>query len=201
MCLQLDTGNATIGEIEAAIDDIRAVGNENIIIHHCPTGYPARLEGINLRVIQTLKQIFPYPVGFSDHSRGWEMDVAAVALGADLVEKTITEDSTTRSAEHIMSLEPPEMAAFVQLMHDLKVAFGKPRRIMAEAEKVKRTAVRRSVHLINGAKAGTSVDKLEIAFRRPGFGIGPELWPTLSGMKLRVDLPAGHRLAITDLTG
>lgn len=201
MCLQLDTGNATIGEIEAAVDAIRAEGNENIIIHHCPTGYPARLEGINLRVIQTLKQIFPYPVGFSDHSPGWEMDVAAVALGADLVEKTITEDRSARSVEHVMSIEPPEMKAFVQLMHDLKVAFGKPRRIMSEAEQSNRIAVRRSAHLVKDAKPGTPVEALEVAFRRPGFGISPELWPTLAGMKLRSELPAGHRLAVTDLTG
>ena len=97
MCLQLDTGNSSIGEIEAAVDVIRAAGNENIIIHHCPSGYPAHLESINLNVIPTLKRMFPYPIAYSDHTPGWEMDVAALALGANLIEKSITEDRMTRS--------------------------------------------------------------------------------------------------------
>jgi sialic acid synthase SpsE len=92
MCVQLDTGSSSIGEIEAAVDQIRAAGNDNIIVHHCPSGYPARLSSINLNVIPTLKRMFPYPIGYSDHTPGWEMDVAALALGADLIEKSITED-------------------------------------------------------------------------------------------------------------
>ena len=81
ICLQIDTGSSTLGEIERAVDVIRSEGNENIIIHHCPSGYPARLESVNLNIIPTLKRLFPYPIAFSDHTPGWEMDVAAVALG------------------------------------------------------------------------------------------------------------------------
>src|SRR3546814_17831537 len=84
MCRQVDTGDATIGEIEAAVDVIRGEGNENIIIHHCPSGYPARLESINLNVIPTLKRMFVFPIAYSDHTPGWDMDLAAVALGANL---------------------------------------------------------------------------------------------------------------------
>ena len=87
----------TVGEIERAVDVIRQEGNENVIIHHCPSGYPARLDGINLNMIVTLRQMFSHPIGFSDHSPGWEMDIAALALGAKLVEKTITTDRTTPS--------------------------------------------------------------------------------------------------------
>ena len=147
MCLQLDTGNATIGEIEAAVDLIRGEGNENIIIHHCPSGYPARLESINLNVIPTLKRMFPYPVAYSDHTPGWDMDLAAVALGANLVEKTISEDRATRSVEHIMSIEPAEMTQFIAVIRDLEIAMGSPRRMMSPAEVEKRNANRRSVHL------------------------------------------------------
>src|SRR5579871_6462883 len=106
MCIQIDTGNSNLGEIERAVDIIRSEGNENIIIHQCPSGYPAHLDSINLRIIQTLRQMFPYPIAFSDHTPGATMDIAAVAIGASLVEKTITLDRTTRSIEHIMSLEP-----------------------------------------------------------------------------------------------
>ncbi len=92
--IQLDTGNGSLGEMETAVDIIRREGNENIIIHHCPSGYPARLQSINLRVITTLRQMFPYPIAYSDHTPGWDMDIAAVTLGASLVEKTITLDRT-----------------------------------------------------------------------------------------------------------
>jgi len=201
MCIQLDTGNATIGEIEAAVDIIRSEGNENIIIHHCPSGYPARLDGINLRVITTLKQFFPYPVAYSDHSPGWEMDVAAIALGADLVEKTITEDRMTRSVEHVMSLEPADMARFVTLVKELHQAFGTPRRLLTGEEREKRKAVRRSAFLKENAKAGTALRDLPIEYRRPGFGIGPDQIEMLGDSRLAADRPAGHRLSVGDLTG
>src|SRR3546814_17616507 len=99
MCLQLDTGNATIGEIEAAVDVIRGEGNENIIIHHCPSGYPARLESINLNAIPTLKRMFVFPIAYSDHTPGWDTDLAAAALGPNLVATTISEDRTPHSVE------------------------------------------------------------------------------------------------------
>lgn len=200
MCLQLDTGNSSIGEIEAAIDVIRAEGNENIIIHHCPSGYPARLEGINLNVIPTLKRMFDYPIAFSDHSPGWEMDVAAVALGANLVEKTISEDRTTRSVEHSFSIEPVEMKRFVATMRDLPIALGKKRRILQPEEIEKRQAMRRSVHLAAPATAGTKLYDLDVDYRRPGYGLGPTDFERLADRVLKSDLESGHRLELGDLS-
>ena len=158
--IQLDTGNGSLGEMEAAVDIIRREGNENIIIHHCPSGYPARLQSINLRVITTLRQMFPYPIAYSDHTPGWDMDIAAVTLGASLVEKTITLDRTTRSVEHIMSLEPPQMREFIKAIRDLEIALGSPRRVMHADEIKKRQANRRSMYLKAAAKAGTRLAML-----------------------------------------
>ena len=199
VCLQIDTGSANLGEIEAAVDLILGEGNENIIIHHCPSGYPARLEGINLNIIPTLKQMFPFPIAFSDHSPGSDMDIAAVALGADLVEKTLTEDRTTRSIEHIMSIEPSEAAAFVQLMRNLRKAMGRPRRVMQEAELQRRSVIRRSVFLTAAAPAGTLVSQLAVDFKRPGHGIGPDIFETLVECVTVRALEAGHRLRIIDV--
>jgi sialic acid synthase SpsE len=198
--IQLDTGNATLGEMETAVDIIRREGNESIIIHHCPSGYPARLPSINLRVITTLKQMFPYPIAYSDHTPGWDMDIAAVALGANLVEKTITLDRATPSVEHIMSLEPAEMRSFVRAVRDLEIALGGPRRAMHADEIKRRQNVRRSIYLKQATKAGTRLADAEIEFRRPGFGIGPEMYDTLADRRLKSDLPAGHLLALTDLS-
>ncbi|WP_130472161.1 N-acetylneuraminate synthase family protein [Candidatus Magnetaquicoccus inordinatus] len=190
LCIQLDTGNASIGEVEAAVDVVRSTGNERIIIHHCPSGYPARLDGINLNILPTLKQMFDYPIAFSDHTPGWEMDIAAVALGANMVEKTITEDRTTRSAEHQFSLEPPEMQLFVRTIRELEQAMGSSRRILHDVERQKHKAVRRSLFLRYARPAGHILTPEDIDFRRPGFGISPPETELLLGNRLRCDLPA-----------
>lgn len=199
MCLQLDTGNSTLGEIEAAIDVICAQGNENIIIHQCPSGYPARVESVNLRIIETLKQMFGYPAAYSDHVPGYEMDVAAVSMGANLVEKTITLDRTTQSVEHIMSLEPSDMSHFVQVIRDVETAMGSPRRILHPDELNKRKAIRRSVHLAEAAKKGQKLGDVAVEFRRPGFGIGPDQYEALVDMIFVRDLPENKCIYYSDL--
>lgn len=198
MCIQLDTGNATIGEIEEAVDIIVSEGNENIIIHNCPSGYPARLESINLNLILTLKHIFPYPVAFSDHTPGWEMDIAAVAVGANLVEKTITEDRTTRSVEHIMSIEPLEMKDFITKIREVEIAMGNGKRALHPAELEKRKEIRRSAFLTKQVIKGQSVREAEIEFRRPGFGIPPNEFEKHMSRNFARDLAAGHMVEIMD---
>lgn len=201
MCIQLDTGNATIGEVEKAVDVCKSEGNNRIIIHNCPSGYPARLESINLRIIPTLKKMFPeYPIAYSDHTPGWEMDVAAVALGANLVEKTITEDRTTRSVEHVFSLEPGEMDKFIQTIRDVETALGHSRRVMYPEELEKRKNVRRSVYLKTAVKTGQKLEEAEVEFRRPGFGIGPDMYETMLDLHFVSDLPADHHLRLGDLS-
>jgi len=201
MYIQLDTGNATIGEVEQAVDIIVSEGNMNIIIHNCPSGYPARLESINLKLIPMLKQLFQFPVGFSDHTPGWDMDIAAVALGADLVEKTITEDRTTRSVEHIMSLEPPDMHAFIRKIREIEIALGNSRRILHPAEMEKRKAIRRSAFLKVPVSKGQSVNAVQIEFKRPGYGIPPNEFEKLKLAVFAKDLPAGHMIRFEDLKG
>lgn len=197
--IQLDTGNSTLGEIEQAVDVIRAQGNENIIIHQCPSGYPAHLESINLNVIKTLKSMFPYPVAYSDHTPGWEMDIAAIAIGANMVEKTITLDRTIRSVEHIMSIEPSEMDAFVKSIRDLEIAMGNYRRIMTPAEKEKSVRYRRSIYTAEPVKRGQKLGDIKVEFRRPGFGIPPNRYDELLDYEFTVDLPAGHQVAYAEL--
>lgn len=201
LCIQIDTGSSSMGEVEAAVDVIRAEGNNNIIIHQCPSGYPARLESINLKVIPSLKTLFQVPVAFSDHTPGWEMDVAAVALGANLVEKTITEDRMTRSVEHVMSIEPSEMKAFVQTIREVEIGLGQARRAMSAEERHKRMAVRRGIYLKHALPAGHVLSDADIEFRRPGFGIRPAELDRVLGAVLRAECAAGHALVWNDLDG
>jgi N,N'-diacetyllegionaminate synthase len=199
LCLQLDTGNSTIGEIESAVDVIRSQGNENIIIHHCPSGYPARADGINLRVIETLKQMFPYPIAFSDHSPGWEMDIAAISLGANLIEKTISQDRTTRSVEHVMSIEPPHLREFINVIRSIETALGTKRRLMSADESQNRLSVHRSIHVREDTPAGTRLCDAQLEYRRPGDGLAPSMLDQLGSSIIRTNLPAGHKIMLIDL--
>ena len=188
MVIQLDTGMASLAEIENAVDLIESNGNSNIIIHHCPSGYPARADGINLNVISTLKQMFNYPIAFSDHSPGYDIDIAAVSLGVNMVEKTITLDSTTRSVEHVMSIEPHEMENFVKKIKEIEKSFGSKRRILFDIEKTNRDKVRRSVVLTKIGKKGMKLKECEFTYKRPGFGISPDKVKLFLNRKLVQDV-------------
>lgn len=200
MVVQIDTGSSTLGEIEAAIDVIVAEGNDRIIIHQCPSGYPARLESINLRMIRTLQAMFPFPVAFSDHTPGWEMDIAALALGANLVEKTITLDRTTPSVEHMFSLEGSELGVFVKSLRDVEIALGKARRELSDAERKRRDLIRRSAFLRVAKRSGEPLTESDVEFRRPGTGIPPTSASELIGKKLVADLAAGAMLRWQDVS-
>lgn len=193
--LQLDTGNASLWEIERAVIEAEQAGCENIIIHHCPSGYPAHLESIHLRNITTLKQMFPhYAIAFSDHSPGGDMDIAAVALGADMVEKTITLDRTIKSCEHSFSLEKKAANQFVESIRAVEVALGAPRRTIPADIQEKRRIGRRSPYSIKSLSAGTVIQAEDFDFKRPGFGITSEEFQYFIGKILKKDLSDNERL-------
>ena len=197
--VQIDTGSATIGEVEQAIDVLEQAGCSKIIINHCPSGYPARLESINLRTVQTLRQMFPYPVAFSDHTPGATMDIAAVALGVDMLEKTITLDRCIRSPEHIMSLEPHEAADFVNTIRDVEIALGNPRRIMTAEERNMPPVARRSIVAARDIAAGEIVTQEMLDYARPGDGLPAHLDYLVLGKQARRTLRQGEKLSPSDV--
>ena len=199
LCIQIDTGMATLGEIELAIDTIKSCGNNNIIVHHCPSGYPATPDKINLRCIPAIQQLFGCPVAFSDHTPGWQIDIAALAMGANMLEKTITENRLIRSVEHIMSLEPQEMKVFVQTIQEIELALGESRRTLTQVERERRTAIRRSLFLAHDLKAGHQLREEDLEYRRPGSGISPDRMPEVLDRSLLVDMDAGTMLSWRDL--
>ena len=194
--IQLDTGNADLWEIERAVIEAENVGCYNIIIHLCPSGYPTRLESINLRMITTLKTTFPdYSIAFSDHSPGWDMDIAAVALGVDMIEKTITLDRTIKSCEHSFSLEPEQAKQFVKVIRDLEVALGSYRRIIPLHIKEKRKVARRSPYALKDLKVGEIIKSEDFEFKRPGFGLTNEEFRLVLGRKLKKEIKKGEVLS------
>ena len=195
----IDTGMATLGELEAAADTILAAGAP-LLIHHCPSGYPARLASINLRMIPVLRDLFPtVPICFSDHTPGRDMDIAAVALGASMVEKTLTLDRRTRSPEHIMSLEPSEAGAFVQAIRDLEVALGQPRRVMTLAEARGKLTARRSLFLTGDVRTEDRLTDDLVEWRRPGTGILPSEWPYVRLRRFTRSVRQGSMVTWEDL--
>ncbi len=196
--VQLDTGSSSIGEVEAAVDILEQSGCNQIIINHCPSGYPARLGSINLRVIPTLLKMFPYPIAFSDHTTGHDMDIAAVALGASMIEKTITLDRTIRSPEHIMSLEPDEAEYFINSIRDLEIALGAARRIVTQEERAQKKIIRRSLFSARDIKKGEKLDQEMLAYSRPGDGIPPDMDKHYFGLRINKNLPAGTKLRFDD---
>ncbi|MCG8637450.1 MAG: N-acetylneuraminate synthase family protein [Desulfobacterales bacterium] len=200
MVIQLDTGNATIGEIERAVDEVLATGNDRIIIHNCPSGYPARLESINLNLIPTLSHMFGCPVAFSDHTPGWDMDIAAIALGANMVEKTITLDRTTPSVEHLFSIEPEDMKRFVGSVRDLEVALGRNRKIISPEERKGGVGARRSIVLARDVREGELITAENIDFVRPGTGMPPDMADTLMGKRFSGKKRKGEQLGWGDFS-
>lgn len=197
--IQLDTGSSDIHEIERAVIAIEEEGNENIIIHHCPTGYPARIESIDLRMISTLKKLFPnYLIAFSDHSVGWEMDIAAVSIGAGMIEKTITEDRFYISCEHSFSLEEEDAFKFVKSIRELEIALGNNRRTIPKSLKLSRKNGRRSAYLKKSLYKGDKITLNNIEFKRPGLGLSPSELKYFLNKKLNKNKGLGEILTFND---
>jgi len=193
--IQLDTGSSDIWEIEKAIVAIEEEGNENIIIHHCPSGYPAHLSSIHLNMISTLRKMFPnYIVAFSDHSPGADMDIAAVALGAGMVEKTITLDRYIKSCEHSYSLQDEEVTQFVKIIRELEIALGDNRRVLPKEIRKKRLNTRRSPYAIRSLKKGDLIREEDFEFRRPGHGLTESEFFQRIGQSLDYDLDVNKPL-------
>lgn len=196
--VQIDTGSSTIAEVEQAVDVLERAGCTKIIINHCPSGYPAHIDSINLNMLTTLKQMFPYPIAFSDHNPGATMDIAAVALGVSMIEKTITLDRSIRSPEHIMSLESDEAKGFVDTIRELEIALGKSRRGMTEKQERDRVVVRRSVMAGVEIKQGTTITQELLDYARPGDGIPAHMDSIVLGRKALRDIQKGAKLNWND---
>ena len=195
MCVQIDTGSADLMEIKQAVQILESEGCYSIVIHQCPSGYPARLPSICLNMIKTLRSEFPrYPIAYSDHTPDADMDIAAIALGANLIEKTITLDRCTPSVEHIFSLEPADMSKFIDRIRDVEIALGEDVRIITQEQRQSRKYIRRSPYVDNFQPAGTPLRDIQVTFRRPGIGLSPIDWENAinAGSKLVTPLEPGQ---------
>ncbi len=179
----LSTGMSTLGEVEEALNLMEKY-NDDLILMHCLTSYPAKMEDANLNVIKTLETAFKRPVGFSDHTPGIEMSVAAAALGSCMIEKHFTLDKNLPGPDHKASLEPHEFAEMVRSIRNVEKGMGNGiKKPTVEEIKIK-NLVRKSIVAKKDIPAGTVLTEDFLDIKRPGTGIKPKNLHKLIGMKI-----------------
>ncbi len=184
----LSTGMATLGEIERAMDTVRGEGNEDIVLLHCVSIYPPEASTVHLRNMETLRSAFDVPVGFSDHTLGTAVPLAAIALGACFVEKHFTLDKDMEGWDHAISADPPELRTIVADGRIVHEALGSTRRVVSDAENMKRGPFRRSLVARFALPAGHILTEADLDAKRPGTGIGPDEIRYAVGRELAADL-------------
>lgn len=192
--LMLSTGMATVAEVDAAVAAISENGSPPLILLHCVSRYPAEAGECNLRVIPALKERFGVPVGWSDHAQGTEVSVAAVALGADVVEKHLTLDRSMAGPDHAASLEPAEFRALTLGIRDVSSALGNGIKAPTAGEMEMKVVARRALHAQHDLLAGHELARDDLIALRPGDGIAPDRVKQLLGRRLTRSVAAGERL-------
>ncbi len=186
----VSTGNATMGEVDAAVRVIEAEAAPFALLH-CVSQYPAEAASANLRAMDTLARAYRIPVGFSDHTLGTAVAVAAAALGATIVEKHYTLDRRRAGPDHRASLEPGELAALIRDIRAAQAALGDGRKRPAPGEPEVGRAARKSLVAARDLPAGAVLDHDSVAAKRPGTGLSPALTDLVLGRRLRVPLAKG----------
>ena len=195
----LSTGMATLAEIETALGRLRRGGSGPVALLHCIALYPCPPSELNLRNIRTLERAFDVPVGFSDHTLGTTAALAAIALGACLIEKHFTIDKKLEGWDHAISADPPELAAVVREGRAVWEAMGRAERVVGPAELEKRKAFRRRAVARHALKKGSRLRAEDLEFKRPGTGIGPDQIDFVVGRALLRDVGAEEELEWSDL--
>jgi N,N'-diacetyllegionaminate synthase len=191
----MSTGMSTLVEVAAAVQVVRESGDPPLALFHCVTSYPAAPADCNLRAMAAMRAAFGVPVGWSDHTEGIQVSLAAVAAGAAVLEKHFTLDRTLPGPDHRASLEPSELSAMLRTIREVEAAMGDGAKRPAASELANTAAARRSLHASRALPPGHVLDEADLIALRPGTGLSPALRAVLVGRKLRVALKRGEMLA------
>ena len=197
--LLVSTGMADMLEVAAAVDAVRTNGNPPLALFHCVSSYPASPRDANLRAIETMRRAFGVPVGWSDHTPGVELALAAVAAGASIIEKHLTLDRTLPGPDHAASLEPAAFAAMMAGIRDVEAAMGTGVKSPVDAEREVAAVARRSLHWAQTLGPGTTIQAAHLAVLRPGTGLRPALAGLLEGRRTARAVGAGTAVRPEDL--
>lgn len=186
----LSTGMCDMEDVRAAVNALYRNGllKENLILLHCNTEYPTPFEDVNLKAMDTLRSEFGVEVGYSDHTKGIEVPIAAVALGATVIEKHFTLDRNMEGPDHKASLEPDELKAMVCAIRNIeKVIAGDGTKHVSESERKNMAIARKSIVAACDIKAGDTLTEENLTVKRPGNGVSPMRWEEVIGMKAKRD--------------
>ncbi len=192
----LSTGMSTLDEVDAALEVLKTNGAGSITLLQCTTNYPTPMEDVNLRAMLTLKEHCSCPVGYSDHTNGIEVPIAAVAMGAKVIEKHFTLDRNMEGPDHKASLEPDELKEMVCAIRNIETAFGNGQKIPSETEKKNIQIVRKSIIAASDIKKGEVFSEKNLTTKRPGFGISPMRWNEVLGTKALRDFAEDELIEI-----
>ena len=190
----LSTGMSELSELIEAVSVLNTAGCENPVLLHCVSNYPADPAEVNLRAMQTMRAAFDVPVGFSDHTQGIDVALAAVALGACVIEKHFTLDRTLAGPDHRASLEPAELRELVRSIRRVESALGSGRKMPVASEIETAKIARRSLVAARDIPAGAILERDMITMRRPGTGMSPATIESMLGRKVMRDIPSGTLL-------
>ena len=179
----MSTGMCEMQEIEDAIAVLRENGASDIKLLHCNTEYPTPYEDVNLRAMKTLRDAFGVEVGYSDHTKGIEVPIAAVAMGASVIEKHFTLDRNMEGPDHKASLEPQELKQMVDSIRHIEAALGSGDKRPSPSEKKNMAVARKSIVAAARIKAGDILTEENITVKRPGTGICPMRWKEVLGTR------------------
>jgi N-acetylneuraminate synthase/N,N'-diacetyllegionaminate synthase len=190
----MSTGMSTLAEVAEAVQVVRENGDPPLALFHCVTSYPAAASDCNLRAIRTMQAAFGVPVGWSDHTEGIQVSLAAVAAGAHLLEKHLTLDRGLPGPDHLASLEPRELSALVKAVREVGSALGDGVKRAMPSELANAAAARRSLHASRPLPAGHVLNVTDLIALRPGTGVSPAFRDRLVGRTLRVAVERGEML-------
>jgi N,N'-diacetyllegionaminate synthase len=179
----LSTGMSTLQEVDDALEVLQENGAGKITLLHCTTNYPTPMEDVNLNAMLTLKEKYGCAVGYSDHTKGIEVPIAAVALGAEVIEKHFTLDCRMEGPDHKASLEPDELEAMIRAIRNIEKALGDGIKIPSESEKANIAVARKSIIAADNIKVGDILTKENLTTKRPGTGISPMRWNEILGTR------------------
>ncbi|MCR5271967.1 MAG: N-acetylneuraminate synthase [Lachnospiraceae bacterium] len=195
----LSTGMSTLGEVEKAIEAIYETGNAKITLMHCTTDYPTAVSDVNIRAMKTMAEAFKLPVGYSDHTLSCEAAVAAVTLGAVVVEKHFTLDRNMKGPDHAASMEPEELKAYVKSIRNTEKLLGDGIKKPTDSEKNIMKQTRRSILAARDLPKGTVIEKNMLVFKRPGDGVYPEFADVFVGRTLKRDVKQDEKIMWRDI--
>lgn len=179
----LSTGMCTLEEVEDAVRILKRTGAGDITLLHCTTQYPTPYDEVNLKAMLTLKEKFNCMVGYSDHTKGIEVPVAAVAMGAKVIEKHFTLDKNMEGPDHKASLEPQELQTMITAIRNIEKAIGNGEKLPTKSEIANKTVARKSIIALKNIKKGEELTTENLTTKRPGNGISPMKWYEVLGTK------------------